>query len=127
MDGHGPPEQGAGGGRYGLPHAGAGPARRASGDPSVGARLCAAVSDGWPQGLRHGTAHAFWLLEATRTAPGHRAKTEAAVDAAARAALCASREVVPATAPCGGHAPRGLRLPAGHRADAGEMWLDHQP
>src|SRR5262245_2767013 len=98
--------------------------RRASGHSGLGARLCAPVSDRWSQGLCHGVAEPFWPLDAPRAPPGQRAKTEAAMDAAARAALRASREVVPATAPRGGQAPCGVRHPAGHRADLGEMWLD---
>ena len=115
-----PTEQAAGGGRCRQPHPGDGAARRASGDRGVGARLCAAVSDRWPQGLRHGIADPFWPLDATRTAPGQRPHAQAAVDAAARAALRASGEVVPAPAHRGGQAPRGVRHPAGHRAGLGE-------
>ena len=59
-----PTEQTAGGGRCGQPHPGDGAARRASGDPGVGARLCPAVFDRWPQGLRHGMTDAFWPVDA---------------------------------------------------------------
>src|SRR5262249_20959244 len=89
-------------------------------------RLWPAVSHRWPQGLRHRVTDAFWLLDATRMAPRQRAKTEAAVDAAARVALCASCQVVSASAQHRRQTPRGVRYPAGHRADAGEIRLDHQ-
>ena len=46
----------------------------------------------------HGIADPFWSVDAARTAPGQRPKTQAALDAAARAALRASGEVVPAPA-----------------------------
>ena len=68
---------------------------------------------------RHGIPDPFWLLDATRTAPGQRAAAQAALDAAARAALCAGGEVVPASAHRRGQAPRGVRHPAGHRAGPG--------
>src|SRR5262245_57584184 len=76
--------------------------------------LCPAVAHRWPQGLRHGPADPFWSVEAPRTAPGERPHAQAAVDTVARAALRASGEVVPAPAPRGGHAPRGVRHPTGH-------------
>src|SRR5215471_10666914 len=68
----------------------------------------------------------FWPVGATGTAPGERPKTAAALDAAARTALRASCEVVPAPAPRGRHTPGGVRHPMGHRTDLGVMWLDHQ-
>jgi len=54
------------------------------------------ISDGHPD--------AFWLLDSTRTAPGHRPDAQAAVDAAARAALRADREIIPAPTHRGGQA-----------------------
>src|SRR5262249_2916734 len=102
-----------------------GATRRASGEPSLGARLCPAVSHRWPQGLRHRVTDALWLLDATRTAPRQRAKTEAALDAAARVALCASGQVVSPSAPRRRQTSRGVWRPASHGADAGAMRLDH--
>src|SRR5262252_755771 len=98
MDGDGPHEQIAGRSRCGRPYPGDGPTRRASGEPELGAWLCPAVADRRPQGLRYGSAHPFWLLEATRTTPGQRATTKAKMDAVARVALCAGRQVVPTLA-----------------------------
>src|SRR5215510_11889098 len=69
-----------------------------SGDPSVGARLCTAVSDSWLQRVSDCYLGPFWPLDAARAAPGQRAKTEAAVDATARTALRSSYQVVPASA-----------------------------
>ena len=68
----------------------------------------------------------FGSLDATRAAPGQRPDAQTAMDAAARAALRASGEVVPAPAHRGRQAPRGVRHPAGHRAGPGDVWLDHQ-
>jgi hypothetical protein len=62
----------------------------------------------------YGTAHALWSVEATRATPGQRAKTEAALDAAAGPAVCTSCQVVPASAPRRGATPRGVRHPAGY-------------
>src|SRR5262249_46072469 len=98
VDGDGPPEQAFTGSRGRQPHPGDGDARRAPGDPGVGAGLCTVVSDRWPQGLRHGVADPFRLLDATPTAPGQRPHTQAAVDAPTRVALRAGGEVVPTTA-----------------------------
>src|SRR5215468_7696944 len=79
-----------------------------------------------PQALRYGTAHAFWFLEATRTAPGQRAQAEAAVDAPPRAPLCPDCEIVSAPTYRRRPAPRGLRHPAGHRAGLSGLWLEHE-
>src|SRR5215471_21816736 len=68
----------------------------------------------------------FWPVGATGTAPGERPKTAAALDAAARTALRASGEVVPAPAPRGRHTPGGVRHPIGHRTDLGAMWMEAQ-
>src|SRR5262249_26100273 len=51
---HAPPAAGGGGGR---PHPGAGPTRRAAGDPRGGARLGPTVADRCSQGLRDGVPH----------------------------------------------------------------------
>jgi len=59
-------------------------------------------------------------------APGQRPHTQAALDAAARAPLRPSREVLPVSTPRGCHAPRDGRHPAGHSTGLGKMWLDHQ-
>src|SRR5215831_13789133 len=109
MDGHGPHEQSAGGGRGRQPYPGDGPARGASGDRGVGTKLGTAISHRWPQGLRHGTTDLLWSVDATRTAPGERPQAQAAVDTAAGVALCACGEVVPAPTPCGSQTPRGIR------------------
>ena len=101
VDGDGPHEQAPGGRRCRRPHPGHGAAGRASGHPDVSAGLCAAVSDRWLQGLCHRVADPLWLLNARRTAPGHRTDAQTEMDAAARTALCASRQVLPATAPWG--------------------------
>ena len=62
----------------------------------------------------------FGHVDAPRTSPGQRPEAQAALDAAARAALRASGEVVPAPTHRRGQAPRGVRHPAGHRAGLGE-------
>src|SRR5262249_45169267 len=126
MDGHGSHEQTAGGGRCGRPHPGDGPTRRASGDAGVGPRLRAAVADRRPQGLWHSPFDAFWLLDTPRAAPGHRATTEATLEAIARVALRSGSQVVPAPTPRRRHPPRGLRYAAGHRTGPGKIWLDDQ-
>src|SRR5215510_1163519 len=126
VDGDGPAEQTAGGGRGRQPYPGHGPACGPSGDRGAGARLCPAVSDRWPQGLRHGPADPLWSVDAPRTAPGERPHAQAAVDTIARAALRASGEIVPAPAPRRRHTPRRVRHPIGHRTDLGAMWLDDQ-
>ena len=104
----------------GTPHPGDGAARGASGDPGVGARLCAAVFDRRVQGVRDGVTGPFWPLDATGAAPGQRPDAQTALDAAARAALCPGGEVVPAPAHRGRQTPGGVWHASGPSAGAGE-------
>ena len=57
-----------------------------------------AVSDRWISGVPHRAGHALRPVDAARAPPGQRAPAQAAVDAAARAALCAGGQVLPAQA-----------------------------
>src|SRR5262249_39582297 len=86
---------------------------------------CVPLCDGWVQGVSDGNPDAFWLLDTTRTAPGQRASAQAAVDATARAALCASGEVIPASASRRGEAPRGVRHSAGHGSGTKRLLSSH--
>ena len=75
----------------------------------LGAGLCPAVFDRWPQGVRHGIPDPFWPLDATGAAPRQRPAAQTALDAPARAALCAGGEVVPAPAHRRRQVPGGVR------------------
>jgi transposase-like protein len=83
--------------------------------PSVGARLCAAVSNRRVQRVSDGNTDPFWPVDSPRASPGQRPHAQAALDAAVWAPLRTSREVLPAPTPRGCQAPRGVRHPAGHR------------
>ena len=65
----------------------------------VGARLCAAVSDRRLQGVHDGVADPLRPVGAAATPPGHRPRAQAALDAAAAAALCAGDQDRAAPAP----------------------------
>src|SRR4030095_7985542 len=80
----------------------------------------------WTQGLRHGTADPFWPVEATGTTPREGAAAQTTLGPRTRAALRAGREVLSASTRRVGHAPRGVRHPAGHRTAPGGVWLDDQ-
>src|SRR5262249_45023005 len=69
---------------------------------------------------------AFWLLDATPASPEQGTNAPTEMDAAARAALRASGEIVPASAPRRGQTPCGVRHPIGHCAGLGGLRLDDQ-
>src|SRR5262249_24851124 len=102
LGGDGPCHQAAAGDRPRRPHAGRGVARGASGSPSLGARLCSTVYDELVQGVHDRATHALWALGRAGAWPSHRSRAEAALDAAAPAALCAGGEdgAAPARAFC---------------------------
>src|SRR5215475_3252659 len=77
-------------------HADDGARRGPSGRTGARARLCPVVSDRWVQGVYYGAADPFQPLGAVATPPGHRSRTQAALDAPAAAALCAGRQTVSA-------------------------------
>src|SRR6266849_4724630 len=89
LGGYRPRHQAAADDRRRRPHAGHGARRGASGGPGAGVRLCPAVPDGWLQGVCDGAADALWAVGAARTASGHRASSQAPLDAPPWSALCA--------------------------------------
>jgi hypothetical protein len=121
---HRPGEQAAPDHRRRQAHAGNGAMRGPSGGSGVSTRLCAPVSDRWLQGIRHGAAHALWAVGAAAAPPGYRPRTQATLDAPARAALCASGQVLPTPARRPHQTPCGLWHPGRRQArlDGGQGW-----
>ena len=109
LDGDRPAEQAAAGDRGRPAHAGDGPAHRPSGRAGTRAWLRPAVSDGRVEGIYDRVAEPFRLLGAACALPGHRPGAQAALDAAARAALCAGHQNDAAPAPGTRQSPGGLR------------------
>src|SRR5712691_406339 len=81
--------------------------------------VCPAVSHRWVSGVSDGLADPLWAVGPAASSASQRAKPEAALDAAAAAALRASGEDGTASAPGRRAAPCGVWLPGGHQSRAG--------
>src|SRR5215510_15490328 len=86
LGGHGPRLETPAGDRRREPHAGHGATRGPSGGAGVGSWLYPLVSHRWLQGVHDRVADALWPVGPGATPPGARPRTEAPVDASARAA-----------------------------------------
>lgn len=102
-------EQTAAGPPGGGTHSGHGPSRAASDRAAVGTGLCAALFARREPELSPRHRDAFWVLDATASASDLRPGAQAALDAAARAAVRASGQNHAAPADRGGEAPRRIR------------------
>src|SRR5439155_3065281 len=88
--------------------------------------LYAVVSHGWLAGIHDGAADALWAVGAARTPARTRPGAETALDAPARAALCAGGQDRAAPAVGGRDAPRGVWLPGGRQSRPGPTRVAHQ-
>src|SRR5262249_47283862 len=88
---------------------GDGPTCGPSGGAGVGPWLCPLVSDRWVEGGSDGLADTLWAVGATTAPSGHRLRAEAALDALAPAALCASGQDRAAPSSGAGAAPGRVR------------------
>src|SRR5262245_38763919 len=89
-------------------------------------RLRPAVSHGWLSRVHDGLADPLWVLGAAATPPGHRPRTEAALDTAATVALRAGGQDRAPAAPGAGAAPCGVRLPGDRQCRVGSPRLPDQ-
>ena len=83
------------------------------------------VTDGFREYMTALLTH-YGSLAAAATAPGHRPQTEAALDAAAAAALRAGGEDHAAASPGPGESSRGVWHAGGRPSRAGAAWLAYQ-
>ena len=83
------------------------------------------LTDGF-QGVSDGLADPLWALGAAAAPPGHRPYAQAALDAAAAAALCAGGQDRAAPAPGRRAAPRGVRHAGSRQSCAGPTGLADQ-
>src|SRR5207244_11117505 len=97
-----------------------------SGGAGVGPRLRPAVSDRWLSGVYDRLADPLWAVGAARTPARTRPGAETALDAPARAALCAGGQDRAAPAVGGRDAPRGVWLPGGRQSRPGPTRVAHQ-
>ena len=130
------PVMGVDGGRSGVqvdaerpawrPRFGHGSSGIASDCSALGARLCAALSERRQPDLFPGDRHPFWLLGAAAATTRQGLSPQTALDAAARAALCAGGQAHETPAHCRGEAPGRSRHKSGGGSGLIRPWLADQ-